>query len=70
MAKRKVISWRQLPTRVPGVIWTGLLLWMFLDRLKVRDWIWGAVATIWVIVLVSAIAAATSEESADVQFKE
>lgn len=70
MEKRKVVNYRQLPTRVPAVIWTGIILWLFLDRLKVQEWVWGVVATVWVIILVATVASSTSEVSANVRFRD
>ena len=70
MAKRKVISWRQLPSRPWNWVWAAMILWMFLDRFHAPGWVWGAVGTILGLVLIGSLANWFSEEEIEIQFKE
>lgn len=52
MAKaHKVLSQKQLPMRSP--ILAGIVFGLLLDRLDSPGWVWGVVATLWLIMLIA-----------------
>ena len=42
-----VVSWHQLPTRMP--LLGSVVLWLALDRLDAAGWVWGVVGTVVVV---------------------
>lgn len=44
MSKRTVVSWKNLPTRMP-LIFTAVC-WLLLDRFDSPGWVWGVVGTL------------------------
>ncbi len=58
--KRKVIATRYLPTFVP--FQTGFILWLVLDRVQAPGWVWGVLFTMYVAVLVGAVALALGQD--------
>lgn len=69
MKGRKVINHKQLPTRVPQVIWSGMVIGLILDRVKAPEWVWAAFGTLWVILLVAHVVASLDEYEAWVKFE-
>ena len=47
MKSRKVLAWKNLPTRCP--LMGTLVLWLLLDRLDAVGWVWGAVGVVMLI---------------------
>jgi len=53
MKKRKVVSEKNLPTRLP--VWSSLIVWLLLDRFNPPGWAWGVVGTVFVFFWIVAI---------------
>lgn len=49
----KVVSFKNLPTRLP--IYQGLTLWLVLDRVDAPSWAWGAVGTLFGLLFLVAL---------------
>lgn len=49
MKTKKVISPKQLPTRLPILL--GCVLWLMLDRYAAPGWAWGVAGTIWGVLV-------------------
>lgn len=62
--KRKVISPKNLPTRLP-VTFT-MVLGLLLDRYDVPGWMWGAAGAIMLLIWVAAVISKVYEDSAEV----
>jgi hypothetical protein len=53
MKKRLVVASANLPTRLP--VWSSLITWLVLDRVKAPGWVWGVCGTIFAIVWITSI---------------
>lgn len=53
MKKRKVMMWKQLPSRLP--IQDSCVLWLMLDRFQAVGWVkgaaWTSMAIVWAAVI-------------------
>lgn len=63
--KQKVISRKNLPTKIPLV--TILLAYLFLDKFNAPQWLWGVVITVLSICVIVCIVAMCNEESIDIK---
>ena len=61
--KRKVISHKSLPSRVP--VMSAIVLYLLLDRLSAPEWVWASVGTLWGLMLVTSIVLLFTQEAVD-----
>jgi hypothetical protein len=64
MEKRKVISRKNLPTRLP--IWPTAIIWLLMDYYNASDITHGVVWTIWAILWIVVIVNFWTEEEKEV----
>ena len=62
--KTEVIAFKNLPARFP--IYSTITAWLLLDRLKVPQWVWGVVGTIFVIGWIFCIYGVIAQKQVDV----
>ena len=62
--KIKVISWKNMPSRLP--IFPTITTYLFLDRLGAAGWVWGAVGCVFVIGWAIAIIAMSTQTKVDI----
>lgn len=69
-AKRKVLSYKQLPARLPVNFTIGL--WLLLKVSYAPEWVWGATTVVMLIVWAAAIISIWTQEAVTVAelFKE
>lgn len=60
----KVVSPKNEATKLP--LWSTLILWLVLDKTQPSQWVWGAVATIVVLIWIAAIIAMVKQEYTDI----
>lgn len=64
MKSVKVISYKNLPVRIP--IGMGVVLWLFLDRLQVPAWVYAVAFTLYGILFIGCVAALFSQTTVDI----
>lgn len=64
MTKRKVISRKNLPTRMPLAL--TIALGLLLDRCAAPGWVWGVVGTLMAVVWIAVIFGMFSEDDVEV----
>lgn len=64
MIRRKVVSWKSMPSRLP--INMSVVVWLVLDRLKPPGWVWGACGAVLLIVWVASIISMCREEGTEI----
>jgi hypothetical protein len=57
--KRRVISYRCLPTRIP--VWPTLVTLLILDRFQPRAWVWALVGFAWALIWFVAVRESVNE---------
>lgn len=61
---RKVLMYKNLPTRLPVVSTT--VAWLLLDRLQAPGWVWGAVGAFYVLIWIICLYGFWTEENIDI----
>jgi hypothetical protein len=64
MKKSKVIKSKNLPTRLP--LWQTITTLLALDYWNAPQWLWGVLATVFLIVWGVGVAGLISEDSVDI----
>ncbi len=62
--KHKVISWKNLPTRLP--VWPSIIIWLLMDRVHPPEWLVGVGYTIMVLIWIMAIVSMVTETKVDI----
>jgi len=64
MKSVKVISYKQIPVRIPTV--PTIVAWLLLDRLQAAGWVWGVVGTMFALIWISSVTTFFMQETVDV----
>jgi len=64
MKSVKVISYKQLPAKIPTV--PTAVAWLLLDRLQAAGWVWGVVGTMFALIWIGSVTAFFMQETVDV----
>jgi len=64
LKKPKVVSWKNLPTRLP-ITWT-ITWYLFFDRIQAPSWAWGAMGVIVVVLWIVSTIAVFQQQMTDV----
>ena len=66
MKTKKVVSYDNLPTRLP--IWPTGTAFLLLDRFHAVGWVWGIFGTLFALIWIVALYAVWTQESTPVVF--
>ena len=61
--KRKVVSFKSLPVRIP--IWQTVVLYLMPSKFSAPEWVWASMWTLWGIVLICSVVLLLTQESVD-----
>jgi hypothetical protein len=61
--KRKVISQKSLPVRIP--LLSTAVLYLLLDKFSAPEWVWASVGTLWGLLCVTAVIMLFTQETVD-----
>ena len=64
MKHKKVIAWANVPSRLP--IGFTVTAWLFLDRLHVPGWAWGAAGVCTAFIWAASIYGMVTQETVDI----
>jgi hypothetical protein len=64
MKKRKVISHKNLPAKLPTVL--TFMVYILLDKFNAPQWLWGGLGAVMLVLWVATIAARQYEEDTDI----
>lgn len=62
----KRIAWKNLPPAPARVLWAGLIVWLYLDRWKVPEWVIGGLAVLGGLLFAASMVAAFQSTSVDI----
>lgn len=58
--KRKVVSHKSLPARIPLI--STAVLYLLLDKFHAPEWLWASIGTLWVLFLIGSVIAVFTQE--------
>jgi len=64
MKSVKVISYKQIPVKIPTI--PTAVAWLLLDRLQAAGWVWGVVGTMFALLWIGSVTAFFMQETVDV----
>ena len=68
MEDRRVVPNNRLPAQPVSAGWTGLLMYLILDKFSSPTWIWALGATAWGLFFVLHILKALTEKETEIKF--
>ena len=64
MKKLKVISFKNLPVRIP--FWGTAVIYLLMDKFNPSELVWGIVIAIWGLIFIFSIIACSTQETVNI----